>query len=372
MKIQNHIMKFVADGGDSMEALFRSFKDLYSHALSKSGVKGLTFENLDYSEKEKAVSSAMVEEIIRRANLPADAKNDLEKYVNYPTMAWATFAVISNLVDSIIPVSLDTAIGNWAEIQYNPGYGNVYEFRTRFNGFLKVTKFSRGKRLAELQRTNVGVFRLTPELHALSADVDLYRLIMGIDSVADLAILVARSMTNAIAQETLIAFSGAVANLPDDPDLGLVATGYTQQDLMQIAGRVQAWTGGATPMVIGTRLALSYVLPSEATPLIDTDSRYVENGYLTTAFGLPMFVLPQVAGAEPFGTALSDEYIYIMPVENKPVKVAIGGEMQAVDNGRMFADLKTVVSLFKEFAVGIPTDPVFGAIKVTGESVGAG
>lgn len=364
MKTQNHIMKFVADGGDSMEALFRSFKDLYSHALSKSGVKGLTFENLDYAEKEKAVSSAMVDEIIRRANLPAEAKNDLEKYVNYPTMAWATFAVISNLVDSVMPVSLDTAIGNWAEIQYNPGYGNVYEFRTRFNGFLKVTKFSRGKRLAELQRTNAGVFRLTPELHALSVDVDLYRLIMGIDSVADLAILVSRSMLNAIAQETLIAFEGAVASLPTGA-AGLKATGYTQQTLMEIAGRVQAWTGGGTPMVIGTRVALSHIVPDTVSPLLNMDSSYVEYGYLTTAFGLPMFVLPQVAGATPYETAISDGWIYIMPVDNKPVKVALGGEMQAVDNGRMFADLKTVVTLYKEFAVGVPITPVFGAIEIS-------
>ena len=364
MKTQNHIMKFVADGGDSMEALFRSFKDLYAHALSKSGVKGLTFENLDYSEKEKAVSSAMVEEIIRRANLPDEARNDLEKYINYPTMAWATFAVISNLVDSVMPVSLDTVIGNWAEIQYNPGYGNVYEFRTRFNGFLKVTKFSRGKRLAELQRTNAGVFRLTPELHALSADVDLYRLIMGIDSVADLAMLVARSMTNAIAQETLIAFNSAVATLPTGTS-GLLVNGYTQQDLMALAGRVQAWTGGGTPMVIGTRLALSKVLPTGTSPLVAIDSNYVQYGYLTTAFGLPMFVLPQVAGANPYETAIPDDYIYIMPLDNKPVKVALGGEMQAVDNGRMFADLKTVVTLYKEFAVGVPITPVFGAIKLT-------
>lgn len=362
MKIQNHIMKFVADGGDSVESLFKSFKDLYNHALSKQGVKGLTFEALDYNEKEKAVNEAMIDEIIKRAQLPAEARQNLASFANHPNIGWATFAVISNLVDSVMPVSLDSIIGNWAEIQYNPGYGNVYEFRTRFQGFLKVTKFSRGKRLPELQRTNAGVFTLTPELHALAVDTDLYRLLMGIDSIAELAILVSRSMAQAIANETLLAFEGAVAALPTGAG-GLSVSGYTQNDLMDLAARIQAWTG-IMPMVVGTRVALSAVIPDTASPLVDLSSSYVQNGYLTTAFGLPMFVLPQAAGDVPYTGAISDNYIYIIPADNKPVKVAVGGEMTFSDSGRMFADLRNTVGLFKEFAVGVPVGSVFGAIEL--------
>ena len=362
MKIQNHIMKFVADGGSSVESLFKSFKDLYNHALTKQGVKGLTFEAVDYNEKEKAVNEAMVDEIIKRAQLPADARQNLSSYANHPNIGWATFAVISNLVDSVMPVSLDSLIGNWAEIQYNPGYGNVYEFRTRFQGYLKVTKFSRGKRLPELQRTNAGVFTLVPELHALAADTDLYRLLMGIDSVAELAILVSQSMAHAISNEALLAFEGAVAALPTGAG-GLSVTGYTQKDLMDLASRIQAWTG-VVPMVIGTRVALSAVVPDTVSPLMDLGSSYVQNGYLTTAFGLPMFVLPQAAGDTPYTGLISDNYIYVIPADNKPVKVAVGAEMTFSDSGRMYADLRTTVGLFKEFSVGVPTGSVFGAIEL--------
>lgn len=363
MKIQNHIMKFVDDGGESVESLFKSFKDLYNHALSKNGVKGLTFEAIDYNEKEKAVNEAMVDEIIKRAQLPAEARQNLSAFANHPNIGWATFAVISNLVDSVMPISLDSIMGNWAEIQYNPGYGNVYEFHTRFQGFLKVTKFSRGKRLPELQRTNSGVFTLVPELHALSADTDLYRLLMGIDSIAELAILVSRSMAQAIANEALVAFEGAVSALPTGAS-GLSIVGYTQKDLMDLAARVQVWTGIA-PTVVGTRVALSSIVPTTASPMIDLSSEYVQNGYLTTAFGLPVFVLPQAAGSALYTTAMSDNYIYIIPTDAKPVKVAVGAEMTFSDSGRMFADLRSTVGLFKEFAVGVPMGSVFGAIELT-------
>lgn len=362
MKIQNHIMKFIADGGESVESLFKSFKDLYNHALAKQGVKGLTFEALDYNEKEKAVNEAMVDEILKRAQLPADAKQNLSAFANHPNIGWATFAVISNLVDSVMPISLESIIGNWAEIQYVPGYGNVYEFRTRFQGFLKVTKFSRGKRLPELQRTNQGAFTLVPELHALAADTDLYRLLMGIDSIAELAILVSRSMAHAIANEALVAFQGAVAALPTGAG-GLSVSGYTQKDLMDLAARVQAWTG-VMPMVVGTRVALSAIVPDTVSPVMDLDSSYVQNGYLTTAFGLPMFVLPQAAGDVAYTGLIPDDYIYVIPADNKPVKVAVGAEMTFSDSGRMFADLRNTVGLFKEFAVGVPVGSVFGAIEL--------
>lgn len=360
MKLQNHILAFAKNDNETIK-LFNSFSDYYNHFLSNKGVKGLDYKaDVTFAEKETAINEAMVSEIMKRANVSSGT--DIREQMDSPMIQWASFAIISNLVDTVLPVSLEQYLGSWADIQYG-GYGDIFEFRKSFNGFLKVTKAGRAQRLAELQRIVPGALKIEPEPHMLTMETDLYRLILGLDSLAEMTALVARSMANAIAVEAMSALANAVSGLSNDATTGLRVAGYSQANLMAIASRVEAWTG-TTPWIIGTGAALSAIVPSAVGANIPVDSNYVAIGHVTTAFGYPVFRLPQIPGATAYGTGLDDEILYIIPSAGKPIKVAVGGEMRNTTSTFEFANLKQTVTMFKDFGVALATGAVFGAIEL--------
>ncbi len=360
MKLQNHILAFAKNDNETL-SLFNSFGDYYNHFLSNKGVKGLDYkEGVTFAEKEAAINEAMVSEIMRRANLPATS--EIKEQLDSPMVQWASFAVISNLVDSVLPNSLNAFLGAWADIQYG-GYGDIFEFRKNFSGFLKVTKAGRAQRLAELQRIVPGAFRVEPEAHMLTMETDLYRLILGLDSLAEMTAIVSRSMANAISTEAMAAIVLATSQLPVDANTGLRVVGYSQANLMKIASRVEAWTG-TTPWIIGTGVALSAIVPSATYAAVPIDSNYVALGHVTNAFGYPVLKMPQVPGSAAYGTGLSDNMIYIVPTSGKPIKVAIGGEMRNTTGTFEFANLKQTVTMFKDFGVAAATGAIFGAIQI--------
>lgn len=359
MKLQNHIITFAKNDEDTLR-LFASFGDYYNEYLSKRGVDGLHFDKeISFSEKEEKVNAAIIKEVAKRAGF---AVEDLKENLSSPMTGWATYAIITNLVDSVMPESLDRYIGLWADVQFG-GYGDIFEFRKEFAGFLKVTKAGRAQRLAERQRIVKGAYKIEPENHMLTMETDLYRLLLGLDSLAEMAALVVRSMANAIANEALSSLSGAVSALPTGAS-GLVVTGYTQKTMMELIGKVRAWSGGGTPWIVGTPAALSDIIPTAAYASLPVDSRYFALGHVTQALGSPVFALPQVPGASAYDVAFSDDIIYILPAAGKPIKVGVGGEMRHTSGAFDYADLTQTVTMWKEFGVAAATGMVFGAVNL--------
>ena len=360
MKLQNHIINFAKNDADTL-SLFASFGDYYNEYLAKHGVADLRFStDISFSEKEEKVNEAIIREVAKRAGF---AVEDLKENMSSPMTGWATYAVITNLVDSVMPESLERYIGLWADIQFG-GYGDIFEFRQDLIGFLKVTKAGRAQRLAERQRVVKGSYRIEPENHMLTMETDLYRLLLGLDSLAEMTALVVRSMAQAIAKEALSALSGAVSTLPSGTS-GLVVTGYTQKSMMELIGRVAAWSGGGAPWIVGTPAALSDIIPTAAYASLPVDSNYFALGHVTQALGSPVFALPQVAGATPYETAFSDDIIYILPASGKPIKVGVGGEMRHTSGAFDYADLTQTVTMWKEFGVAAATGMVFGVVNLS-------
>lgn len=359
MKLQNHIVTFAKNDGDTL-SLFASFGDYYNEYLSKHGVGDLSFKkDVSFSEKEEIVNEAIVKEVAKRAGF---AVQDLKENLSSPMAGWATYAVVTNLVDSVMPESLERYIGLWADIQFG-GYGDVFEFRKELIGFLKVTKAGRAQRLAERQRIVSGAYRLETENHMLTMETDLYRLLLGLDSIAEMTALVVRSMAQAISNEAMSAITTAIAALPTGAS-GLVVTGYTQKTMMELIGKVRAWSGGGIPWIVGTPAALSDMIPTAAYASLPVDSRYFALGHVTQALGSPVFALPQTIGASPYDVALSDDVIYILPTSGKPIKVGVGGEMRHTGGQFDHADLTQTVTMWKEFGVLAATGMVFGVINL--------
>lgn len=362
MRLQNHIMQFASEDADSMK-LVESFNDYYLHYMGMQGAKGVDYsKNVTFKEKEQAINQAILDEVIRRSGVPESQTSNMATFASHPSVTWATFAVITTLIDTAVPISLDRLIAPWADIRYG-GYGDSFKFTSASTGFLKVTRAGRAQRLAERQRIVRGEFMVETEPHMLTLETDLYRLLLGLDSLAEMTAAVTRSMANAIAGEALAALGTAVTELPTGAD-GLLVNGYTQDDLVKLINRVAAYNGGGIPWIMGSLPAVSKILPEATLASISVDSDYFALGHVTRAMNSPVYVLPPAPLGAPYGTAPSDDIIYIMPVFGKPIKVGVGGEMRHQSGQFDYADLTQTTTMWKDFGVLAATGTVFGAIRL--------
>ena len=362
MRLQNHVLQFASNDSDVLK-LLKSFGDYYNHYLSMKGIEGIDFsKEVSFKDKEDAINNAIVKEVVKRSGLGSEAIEDIGSFADSPTVRWATFAVITNLIDTAVPVSLDRLITPWADIQYG-GYGDTFKFVTGYNGFLKVTRSGRAQRLAERQRLVKGEFYVQPEPHMLTLETDLYRLLLGLDSLAEMTAIVTRSMAHAIASEAFAAIGTAVAALPSGAN-GLLVNGYTQDDLARLITRVSAYSGGGVPWIMGSLHAVSRILPEATMASIPVDSDYFALGHVTRAMGSPVFVLPSAPAGEPYGTTPADDTIYILPSYGKPIKVGVGGQMRHQSGQFDHADLTQTTTMWKDFGVEAATGVVFGAIRL--------
>jgi len=159
-----------------------------------------------------------------------------------------------------------------------------------------------------------------------------------------------------------------MGNLPTTPVNGeLKVTGYSQDSLIKLAQRVTAYNGGQKAIIVGTQLALQNVLPSDANYRYDVQSDYVKIGYIQTAFGYDLMVLPQVADwKEPFKTVLNDERLYIVsPGAQKMVKLVIeGSTLSHVDGTYANANLTQNATITKMWGTGVATNGVAALIEL--------
>ena len=116
MKIMPHIVNFASDV-DAYEV----FKDLYNHHRANNGVQGLSFnKELTFEEKEKKAHNALMSEISAKAGVDV-TKFSAEELCTHPTYKWATFAVVSAVVDMIIPDTIIDSVGMFAEVRIVTG-----------------------------------------------------------------------------------------------------------------------------------------------------------------------------------------------------------------------------------------------------------
>jgi hypothetical protein len=128
---------------------------------------------------------------------------------------------------------------------------------------------------------------------------------------------------------------------------------------------VGAYNMGAKPIIVGTQLALSKIMPNDANYRYLLDSDYVKVGYVKTIGGFDTFVLPQVADWQnPYQTTLRDDIIYIIsPSSQKLVKTALEGNTFSNDRDAFrSANLTQTWTMFKSWGTGIATNSVAAAI----------
>lgn len=369
MKIPTNVLQFA--GAENL-APYQMFVDYYNHFKSLGGDTKAEFQEyttdadgkevkLTFAEKGDKLNAALKREIMRVAGINSFENFPVATWSSHPTLQWATFAVVSAMIDMILPQSVMDITGAFAEVR-NIGWGDVAEFTVKPNELFVVSKSSRlGKRTTELHKWYSGKVSVTPEPRQMSVYVSLMKVLDGKESLAEFVQVMIRSFEHSLTLDVYNAFATAMDNIDATPVTGLKVAGYTPAEFARLSQAVRTWNGGGNVMALGTQLALSKVLPANANYRYDIDSEFARLGYMNNYMGTSLMVIPQLANlANPFTTSVPDDRIYFVSSGGqKIVKIVLeGSTLSWQDDTYDRANLMQVSTMYKSWGTGIVTNSV--------------
>ena len=376
-KIPAQVLAFAGAQQDSTKlAPYTMFLDYFNHYMSRNGKEGLEYSTttvndndevvtISFDEKEARMNVALKKEIMRHAGIASFDQFPLETWANHPTLKWATFAVVSALIDMILPQVIIDSIGLYSDVR-TIGWGDSASFDVEPRDLFVVSKAGRGKRVSEINKQFKGQVVINPEQRELTVGVALYRVLAGKESLAEFVMKVARSMEAQLTLDAYNAFVVATAALSTGA-AGLKVAGYTQTDFITLAQKVTAWNGGQKTIVVGTQLALGNIIPADANYRYEIDSDFVKLGYVRNFAGVDVMVMPQVADwTTPFQTLISNSYLwFISPGAQKLLKVVLEGSTLSYNSDVYSnANLLQTSTMYKSWGVGVATNAVAGCMTV--------
>lgn len=375
IRIPNNVLAFA---GEANINVYKQFADYYNHYRMNNGATGLEVQKttvtpegavveLSFAEKETRINAALMKEIFRVAGIQNTGDVPLQMYGSNPNFKWAAFAVMSMIVDMILPQSLNETIGLYSEIK-NVGWGDSAAFNVKPRDLFVVSKVGKAKRTTELKTQFEGQVTLIPEMRALTVFTSLYQVLAGQGmTLAELATKVVASMEQSIALDVYDTFVTAMDALDNTALTGLRVAGYTQAEFLRLSQTVGAWNGGAKPVAIGTLQALGQILPNDANYRYMLDSEYVRLGYVRDFNGVSVMALPQIADWQsPFATKLRNDRIWIIsPSSQKLVKVAVEGQtLTRTDEPYANADLLQTMTMYKSWKAAVITNSIGAVITL--------
>lgn len=354
--------------------VYEKFVDYYNHSMSRiDKTRTYFFQDkrddgslISLDEKEAEMNDAFKTEIMRVAGIASFEGFPLQTWSNHPSLKFATFAVVSAMVDMVLPDALIQSTGLYADVR-SIGFGDSASFEVAPRDLFVVSKGSLTKRAGEIQKQFNGQVTILPEFRSLSTEVALAKVLAGKESLALFVMKIAKSMEVALASDVYSTFNTAMAALDNAGDDLLRVAGYTQTDLVSLGQKVTSWNGGNKAMICGTQLALQNILPADANYRYTLESAYATLGYVQNFAGFDVMLLPQVADwATPFKTLLDDTKIYIIsPGAQKLVKVVLEGSTLAnTDAPYANANLSQSATIWKSWGTAICTNAVAAVLTL--------
>lgn len=366
MKVMNKMVCFA----DNLTDIKTAFKDYMFHYYTEVGKKsGYVYDKgIEFSVKEEKVNRLMKKEIAKISGINME-NTDIspEMYAQNPMYRWATFAVINSLIDMVLPETIDRNIGIYSDTRYG-GPGDSFLWTVEPNDLFFVSKAGYDQRTVEFQKQYEGQVSVIPEPRAITVDVNLYKVLCGLESLARFVMKAIISMETQLSREVWVAFNTAMSAIPATPaGSALRVTGWSDTEAIRVAQTVTAFNNGSRAVFVGTPLALRHMLPSDANYRYDLESPYVTVGYLRNVFTYDVMVLDQIADWEnPYSLVLDDERIYVIsPAQQKPIKIAFEGNTVSNSNDAFqSASLTETTTIRRSWGIAVATNAVAGLITL--------
>lgn len=356
------VLNFTAGDDERKEGYAKFIEYIDAYNAKKSTVGDVSF-----SEANTKILDFVKEEIACMTGKKPESFRRLEDYCNNTDVKESFFAIVGMLTDMVMPNALITDLSPIATIK-NVGWGESLKLDMQPRDLFVVSKGGRGKRSFDIKRQWKGIATIIPEPRNITVGIPLYDILRGAYSLAELVMKAVLSLEIAVKYDVYDALSAAMLALSTSGDTKLKVAGYSQSDAIGLAQKVTAWNGGKKAVFLGTKLALSTILPASTNYRFDLGSDYVKMGHLRDFFGFDVIELEQIADyTTEFKTKLSDTQIYVVsPGADKIVKVLFEGATMSNLNGNYDkANLMVTADLSKSWGVGVYTSAIGGIITVT-------
>lgn len=351
-------MNFSKEGQDIVSAGI----ELYKHYLfaNKGKSEYAEFATGKYDEKQKLFSDNLVKESVKIAGISQLGFSNTQIMRN-PTVKWAMFNLVSEVLDVIIP---DTVLDNFyqfADVK-NVAWGDNLKFTVPNPSLFVVSTFADGIVKGEPQRLYNSDVILNPVGRTITIEEDFYRVIAGKVNWGEWVTRVAQSFETQLTVDIYTSLFNTYTNLPTN----LKEAGFTQEAYISLAQRVQALNRGSQVVVFGTKSALGKVLPTDTNLRFALGGDYIKNGYVKDAFGIPAFEIDQKIIPNSDAFAIDDKTLYFVSMgSDKLVKVGFEGE--ALVNSADYtsnADETQEYTIFKKYDVKVATSARYGIMKL--------
>lgn len=351
----------------SNEPLAKAFLDYWNHHLAVDEKKTVEYDHTrTFAEKEDTLNKAIRKEIIKRANVPYAAEDNVDQWFTHPNVVHETFAVINSLVDMILPDSIIDTIGLYAETRVGP-WGDNFSFDIEPRDLFTVSKSGHAQKTTEVHKQYRGQVTITPEMHEITVGVSMYSVLSGKESLANLVSKAIRSIETQLTLDAYDSFAATMTALSNTTTTGLRIAGYSQANLIRLCEQIGAWSQGSKPVVVGTATALLNVLPEDANYRFTLSDPFVTLGYIPTINGYDVMRLPQVADLATFAALkIANDRLWILaPSSQKIVKVCLEGNTLSNTTGVFEnSDLTQTTTMMKSWGVGVATNAIAGVITL--------
>lgn len=355
-----NVMNFSA-GRDTK--LYEAFEEYYNAYVNGKASIG----NVSFAEADKDILDAYKKEIEVNSGMKMENFASPEIYCNFTQVKEVGFAIVGMLVDLVLPDSLIKDLGYIADIK-PVGFGDSLKIDLKPRDIFVVSKGGRGKRSFDIKRQYNGTKTIVPENRVISVGISLYDVLTGKYTLAEFVMKAVQSIEVNMRYDIYDAFAAAMSGLSATSGAGqLRVSGYTQDTAIELAQKVQAWNGGKPAIFLGTKLALSKILPSSTNYRFNLGDEYVSLGHIRDFFGFNCVELEQIADySTEFGLKLPNDKIFIIsPTADKLVKVATeGSTLTNVAGQYANADLRQEANIIKSWGTGVATSAIAGMIEL--------
>lgn len=282
--------------------------------------------DVNFTDAQSAAKNAILEHF----GLEDISIRDIKKH------SGAIFAIVEEVLEEVLPMELESLVGQFAEIK-TFGRDESPKFTIRGVGKNRVmrgiVKGARGG-LYRARRLDNKELMVPVSVWTVGYQITLEELLTGRRTIAELVELIAKGFTELIYTEVIAALRASKAYAPVANRHE--ANGINEVELRRIIRTVSAY---GNPTIIAfqseaekltnTAGNVSVMNPNVAAADLD---EIRNQGRVSVYRGTPIIVLPNYFMDETNEDWLFDEAdIFVLPVGEKPVKVAFQGEMYTTE-----------------------------------------
>lgn len=373
MKLSNGIITF--SGGQTNP--YEMFADYYRHYSKEVQGKDIGAYKqfaedgraLSLSDKQKQMHEVMLSEIERVAGYSRPKNMASEIWASNPNFKWSTFAVVTMMIETILPDTIINSIGLYTDMRFI-GWGDVPHFEIPNRALFTTSLGANAQRNTMVQRQYKGDATIPVYNHVISSSVDLYAVLANRMNLAEFASRAVISIETAMTKE---AYNAVVAGITAStvPAALKYEGAFDMEKLITMCQTVGAYNFGMKPVIAGTTVGLMKVLPDSAAGYrLNAEADGPRINLIRTAYDYDFMVLPQIATGDytNYSLALDNDLLMVLsPAADKLVRGVVEGSTMTNSNDFFDnANLTSKYTINKRFGFEYLSGAVAGSYKITG------